>query len=688
MKYPRFYKPGLLSLSLLFAGAFSSCDNTAEPPKPYGVIPSEYQVEWQKMEYYMFIHFGPNTFTDVEWGDGKEDPKVFNPTDLDCKQWAATAKAAGMQGIIITAKHHDGFCLWPSKYSTHTVRESLWKDGKGDILKELSEACKEYGLKFGVYLSPWDQNHPTYGTAEYNQVFANTLDEVLSSYGEIFEQWFDGANGGHGHPGKKQEYDWNMFHNVVYKNQPQAIIFSDVGPGCRWMGNERGVAGETNWSRLNVKGFEPGAGSPPTDTLNIGNIHGEAWVPAETDVSIRPGWFYSPSTNDKVKSIDHLVDIYHTSIGRNSNLLLNVPPDRRGRIHPNDSVRLMEFKKAINDIFSDDLTKGATITASSTRGKSSQYKADNLLDEDYDTYWTTDEDILSASFELDLGQEKSFNRILLQEYIPLGQRVAKFNVEVWKDGQWEEIATATTIGYKRILRFPTVSTSKVRVNIQNSLACPVLSKVGLFVAPEKLSVPTISRNKEGMVKIECPTPEPVIYYSTDGSEPTTIYKGEFALPAGGTVKAMATIANGKEKSEVISSTFDIASAKWAIVSPQTDGMTSIIDGNYKSSAVIKNNEAVIINLGESLSLKGINYTPVANEKANNVYRYNLYTSTDGTAWNKVVANGSFTNIKNNPIKQQVLFNNSANASFIKFEPLQNTNNKADYTIAEIEVVTK
>lgn len=689
MKYARVYGAGLMSLGLIFSGIFSSCDgNAIDPPKPYGAIPTEHQMEWQKMEYYMFIHFGPNTFTDVEWGDGKEDPKVFNPTDVDCRQWAATAKAAGMKGIIITAKHHDGFCLWPSQYSTHTVRESPWKDGKGDLLKELSEACKEFDLKFGVYLSPWDQNHPTYGTPEYNQVFANTLGEVLGNYGEIFEQWFDGANGGDGHPGKKQEYDWDLFHKVVYENQPQAIIFSDIGPGCRWMGNERGVAGETNWSRLNIQGFGPGVDAPPTDTLSIGNIHGEAWVPAETDVSIRPGWFYSPSTDDKVKTLDHLLDIYHTSVGRNSNLLLNIPPDRRGRIHQNDSIRLMEFKKAVEDIFSDDLAQGAKITASSTRGKSKQYKPENLLNDNYDSYWCTDDNVLTASFDIDLGTEKTFNRISLQEYIPLGQRVSQFNVEIWSNGQWEEVATATTIGYKRILRFPTVTTSKVRVNIQNSLACPVLNKVGLFIAPEKLSMPEISRNKEGLIKISCSTPEPAIYYSTDGSDPSIPYKGEFSLAEGGTVKAFATIANGKEKSETVSAAFDVAPAKWKVISPVSEVVDKAIDGNNRSSVTIKNNEAIVIDLGESLALKGFTYIPIANEKANNIYRYNLYTSTDGKTWNKVLTNSSFNNIKNNPIRQDVRFEATVQAKFLKIEPLQNTNDKADYSISEIGIITR
>ena len=452
-----------------------------EPPSPFGAVPNQYQIDWQKLEYYMFVHFGPNTFTDVEWGDGKENPKVFNPTDLDCRQWAAIAKAAGMKAIIITAKHHDGFCLWQSKYSTHTVRESAWKDGKGDLLRELSDACREFGLLFGVYLSPWDQNHPTYGTPEYNQIFSNTLDEVLSNYGHIFEQWFDGANG-EGPNGKRQVYDWDLFNETVYCNQPHAIIFSDVGPGCRWMGNERGVAGETNWSTLNIEGFGPGADSPPIKILNEGEEGGAAWVPAETDVSIRPGWFYSASTDDRVKSLAKLVDIYYTSVGRNSNLLLNVPPDRRGLIHPNDSTRLMEFRRIIDETFAVNLAHDAKFTATHTRGNSSKYGAKKLADGNFDTFWTTDDDQLSATIEIDFGKPQTFNRLMIQEYIPLGQRVKSFRVEYWDGNAWKPVDKQTTIGYKRILCFPTITAKKLNIHIEESLACPVLNGISVFNA--------------------------------------------------------------------------------------------------------------------------------------------------------------------------------------------------------------
>ncbi|QEC54199.1 alpha-L-fucosidase [Anseongella ginsenosidimutans] len=442
------------------------------------VLPSPQQVEWQQMEYYMFIHFGPNTFTDMEWGHGDEDPEVFNPTALDAEQWARVAKQAGMKGIIITAKHHDGFCLWPSKYSTHTVKESGWKDGKGDVLRELSAACKKYGLKMGVYLSPWDRNHPAYGTPEYNQVFVNMLTEVLTGYGDIFEVWFDGANG-EGPNGKRQVYDWDLFNGTVHKYQPDALIFSDVGPGCRWIGNENGIAGETNWSTINTEGFEPGTKAPAREVLNQGQAEGRQWVPGEADVSIRPGWFFSPSTNDKVKSLEHLLDIYYSSVGRNANLLLNVPVNREGLIHPNDSARLMELRRNLDDTFDENLAENAKITSES--GKTASLK--KLTDGDFHTFWTPGKAATSASFTLDLGGVKEFNRLELQEYIAAGQRVKSFSIEIWDEQQQEfrELDRQTTIGYKRLLRFPNVKTSRVRINITDSKPGPVLSGLGLYL---------------------------------------------------------------------------------------------------------------------------------------------------------------------------------------------------------------
>ena len=481
----------------------------ADPPKPYGPVPTAAQVAWQRMEMNMFCHFGPNTFTGLEWGEGTEAEDIFNPTALNCDQWVDVAKKAGFQGIILTAKHHDGFCLWPNPMSTHTVRESAWRNGQGDVLKELSEACSRGGVKFGIYISPWDRNAPTYGTDAYNKVFLKTLQHVHTNYGPIFEQWFDGANG-EGPNGKKQVYDWKKFNAQTKKLQPNAVIFSDVGPGCRWVGNEEGTCGRTCWSRLDVVGREPGKNAPSQDTLNAGNYNGACWIPAETDVSIRPGWFWRDSEHPK--SVQELLRIYYNSVGRNSLLLLNVPPDNRGLIPAEDSLRLIEFRAALDSIFAHDLVVEAAegkgyfgIYVSNVRKSnhrhclcwdnipaymrghlnncnSFRYSPFHLIGDDhYENYWATDDTVTTAWVELIFNEPQTFNRVMLQEYIPLGQRVEKFHIEVEdENGNWRTLAEETTIGYKRIVLTETVTTEKVCIVIDQSRACIVLNRVGLF----------------------------------------------------------------------------------------------------------------------------------------------------------------------------------------------------------------
>ena len=476
-----------------------------QEPEPFGVVPSEAQVEWQKKEYTMFVHFGPNTFTGAEWGSGQEKAEIFNPTALDCWQWASVAKAAGMKGIIITAKHHDGFCLWPNPVSNHTVAQSAWKGGNGDVLKELSDACHEYNLEFGVYISPWDRNDPHYGTDEYNEVFVKTLEHALGSYGHVFEQWFDRACG-EGPNGKQQVYDWPLFNSTVHKMQPGAVIFSDYGPGCRWVGNESGSAGRTCWSTINVNEDFTGPELSRKD-LNEGIKGGNTWAAAETDVSIRPGWFWRESENSKVKSLQHLLKIYYESVGRNSLLLLNVPADTRGLIHEVDSLRLMELRAALDDIFSKDLSDGAKIEAENVRSGSRRFKAQNLLNQDYDKYWATDDDVRNVSFVVTLPEAVTFNRVQLQEYIPLGQRVSAFTVEALEEnGSWQPIARETTIGYKRIVHVPTTTTTAVRVNIEESEACPVLNGFALYMDDIYTSF-EMSNVPSGEVK---PASEPLI----------------------------------------------------------------------------------------------------------------------------------------------------------------------------------
>lgn len=449
----------------------------AQAPSPYGALPSEYQVEWQKMETNMFVHFGPNTFTGNEWGNGMESEDLFNPTDLDCRQWTSVAKAAGFKGVIITAKHHDGFCLWPNPVCSHTVAQSCWRDGQGDVLRELSDACAADGLKFGVYVSPWDRNDPHYGSDEYNDIFVKTLESALGSYGHVFEQWFDGACG-EGPTGKRQVYDWPLFNSTVYKMQPHAIIFSNVGPGCRWMGNEEGVNGRTCWSTMNITGYTPSA-SPSMEIMNTGEKGGDTWVGSETDVSIRPGWFWKESENDRVKTVQDLLKIYYESVGRNSLLLLNVPADTRGHIHEVDSVRLVQWRAALDEIFSVNLADGAKATADNARGFC--FRASNVLDDDYDTYWAAEDDVRRASLEINLPEKRTFNRLCLQEYIPLGQRIESFDVFVAaEDGRMVKVASETTVGYKRILLLPTLTTDRVRIDITSCAACPTISFVGLY----------------------------------------------------------------------------------------------------------------------------------------------------------------------------------------------------------------
>lgn len=688
----------ILSLFLLFfSGGYAQ---QISSPAPYGALPSVQQVKWKEMEYYMFIHFGPNTFTDKEWGYGDEDPKVFNPKKLDAKQWAKTAKAAGMKGIIITAKHHDGFCLWPSKYSNHTVRESAWKDGKGDVLKELSEACKIYGLKFGVYLSPWDRNHPEYGTPGYNDIFAKTLKEVLTNYGEVFEQWFDGANG-EGPNGRKQEYNWPLFHDVVYKNQPQAIIFSDIGPGCRWVGNESGFAGLTNWSTLNTDGFGMGVSAPPTKVLNEGNEDGKYWIPAECDVSIRPGWFYSPSTNNQVKSVQQLLDIYYASVGRNSNFLLNVPVDRDGLIHPNDSTRLMELKRALDNTFKTNLALGKKVIVSNTRGAAVKFGSQQLTDGNYQTYWATNDEIKTANVTVDLGKITAINRIVLQEYIPLGQRLKSFSVDYWDGKDYKQLDKQTTVGFKRILTFPTLRTSRIRITILETKASPVLSEIQIYNAPELISEPLITRNKQGVVTIANEHPNQIIRCTMDGSEPDMNAKKftePFNFSRGGTLKAKAFIQGELVGSGTVTATFDIPPTKWQLVKADSEASEHsakfAFDADPGTSWLTASDSAyphqISIDLGEKIALKGFTYVPSLDAKTEGlIYKYNFYRSADGKSWQKIINQGEFSNIKNNPFKQEVRFKETFDTRYIKFEAIVSANeNDRSASVGEIGILTR
>jgi alpha-L-fucosidase len=444
-------------------------------------LPDAKQLAWQNKPFYLFIHFGPNTFTDLEWGKGSEKEEVFNPVALDCRQWCRIAKAAGATGIVITAKHHDGFCLWPSAYSKHTVAQSSWRDGKGDVLKELSAACREYGLSMGVYLSPWDRNHPAYGTPAYNDVFMKMMKEVVRNYGPFFEFWWDGANG-EGPNGKKMIYDWHGFESTIRRIAPNTMVFSDIGPDMRWVGNENGIAGTTNWNLLDTAGFSRGLGAPPNDTLNQGNINGRNWIPAECDVSIRPGWFYHVKEHSLVKSPEKLFDIYLKSVGRGANLILNVPPDPHGLISPFDSAALMGFAKLREESFEHSLLKEKHLIqiCKGTADHHSCIDAKSIIFEpgnDYSGEWQ----------QINFDDEQIVNCIRLNERIQNGQQIKSFSIKLYdKNFGLLYNNKYTTIGHQRILSFPSKKIKYIEVRILDAKQSPAINGIDVFHIPEKL----------------------------------------------------------------------------------------------------------------------------------------------------------------------------------------------------------
>jgi alpha-L-fucosidase len=478
-----------LKYHILFLFLVTACTPAnVDPPAPVYPLPSERQLAWHELEQYAFVHFTTNTFTDKEWGYGDEDPAVFNPTNFDPEQWCRVFREAGLKALILTCKHHDGFCLWPSAYTAHSVKNSPWKEGRGDVVREVRDACEKYGLKFGIYLSPWDRNHAAYGSQAYIQYYRDQLREIFSSYGPVFEMWFDGANGGTGYYGgadenrsidKKTYYDWPATLEMVRAMEPGVIFFSDAGPDIRWCGNERGYVNETNWNSIHTDTLYAGMGGI-TELLNSGSEEGDEWVPAEVDVSIRPGWFYHADEDGQVKTPETLFDIYLSSVGRGSNLLLNIPPDRRGLVHENDVAALRGWKKLRDEAFAQNLALHAAARADNVRGGHEKYAASNVTDGDMETYWATDDDVTSASVTIHLNGKKEIKYIFVREYIKLGQRVRTFDVEVELEGGWKKAASSTTIGYQKILRLNPVSTEKIRIRITGARACPLISGIEIY----------------------------------------------------------------------------------------------------------------------------------------------------------------------------------------------------------------
>ena len=469
----------LLSLLLLMM----SCAHRPQRSIP---IPTPQQLEWQHLERYAFIHFGLNTFNDMEWGYGDTPASTFNPTNLDCEQWVLTLKACGMKGVILTAKHHDGFCLWPTETTDYSIKNSPYKNGQGDVVGELCAACKKHGLKFGLYLSPWDRHHAEYGREAYVQTYHQQIEELASRYSPLFEFWFDGANGGDGWYGGAQEkrsivaseyYDYEKAKAIVLKYSPEASIFGGTVPTLRWIGNEEGRAAATQWCSYSLD-FQD---LNDTRLLATGIPDGEVWLPAEVDVSIRPGWFYHESEDDQVKTVEELMGLYYQSVGRNANLLLNFPVNQEGRIPAIDSAYAVAWNWKLQETFAHDLLQGTQVSASNSRGK--RFSPTEVLEQEETRYWATDDGLKKAELVFTFEQPTTLSSVVLQEYIPLGQNVKGFSISYEANGHWLPVETdevMTTIGYKRIVRFQPVAMDRLRIRFLTAKGTLCISRVSAY----------------------------------------------------------------------------------------------------------------------------------------------------------------------------------------------------------------
>ena len=602
-------------------------------PAPLLPLPEQKQVDWQRMETYAFIHFGLNSFCDREWGYGDTDPKMFNPKRLDCEQWVKTLIAAGMKGVILTAKHHDGFCLWPFEGNDYNVSKSPWRNGKGNVVKELSEACKKHGLKFAVYLSPWDRSRADYGSPSYVDYFHSQLRDLLTNYGPVFEVWFDGANGGDGYYGgardkrtidRKNYYNYPRIYQILDSLQPQAVVFSDGGPGCRWVGNEKGFAGETNWAFIPKNTVYPGYPNYPE--LQFGYPDGDQWTAAECDVSIRPGWFYHPEEDDKVKSPEQLADLYYRSVGHNATLLLNFPVDRNGLINPIDSANAVNFHKLIQRELGNNLVAGMKPKVSNERG--GQFAAQALTDGSWDTYWATGDGVTSADITFTFKKARKMNRIMLQEYIPLGQRVKKFAVE-WldKNGTWKAVEQGeetTTIGYKRLLRFLTVETKGLRVHILDSRGPICMNNIG-------------------------------VYYGGEDAQLTW-------SPASVAMKSVPFSLKGFDEAQ----------------------LAKVVDRNPATVLFADKNE-LLIDLGRDTKVSTLMYLPDQSENRHGlIHSYTLAAcKADGTD-EHVLSSGEFSNIQNNPVLQTITFEPTT-TRYLKLKADRMVNDGEQIGVAELGV---
>lgn len=629
MSYITMEKSLLYVLAVLLPSI--ACAQTA--PDPYESLPSERQLRWHEMEMYCLIHYTPTTFQDKEWGFGDAEPKIFNPAYFNANQIAQAAAAAGFKGLISVAKHHDGFCLWPTQTTRYNISRSPWKNGNGDMVRDFMEATHRAGMQFGVYLSAWDRNDTRYGTPAYTDAYRDQLRELMTGYGPLFTSWHDGANGGDGYYGGRNErrtidqttyYEWEeKTWPIVREHQPMAMIFSDVGPDMRWVGNEKGFAAETSWATLTPKGRN---GAPPVpgqvdpSNLPTGDRGGKYWIPAECDVPQRPGWFYHANQDMQVKTPEQLFEIYLKSVGRGGNMNLGLAPMPEGILHPNDVKSLEAFGEKLRKTFSNNLTKGAAVQVNSNRGKDKTFAATNIFDEDRYTYYAPADGELTPTMEVTLPQTQTFDIIRLRENIKLGQRLDSVKVDIFRDGEWQHLASATSIGATRLIKLDApVSASRLRVQLYAPVV-PTLSDFGLF--------------KE---HIE-----------------------DFSFDESGTV--LKKIGNA------------------SLRTTQSENFAAV-DGDEETLAEITMGNAIILQLDEAVRALGC-LPRQDGKKEGIVLKYALYRSDDNKSW-KMVCKGEFSNIQANPTEQLIHFDVPLRAKYLKFVPTETVGSIS--TIAEFNL---
>lgn len=614
-------------LPLLLALLWSCQDdgNMADAPAPYGPLPSEAQLNWHEMEMYCLIHFTPTTFQNKEWGFGDAPAELFNPPNFDAGQIAAAAKAAGFNGLVSVAKHHDGFCLWPTATTEYNISNTPWRGGQGDMVKEFEEATRAQGMQFGIYVSAWDRNHPEYGNEKYADAYREQLRELYEGYGELFTSWHDGANGGDGYYGGANEtrqidrtsyYEWEeKTWALTREMQPTAVIFSDVGLDTRWVGNERGIAPETSWATFTPVGPGGGKAAPghvDESFLGTGQRDGQFWIPAECDVPHRPGWFYHPEQDGQVKSPDELFDLYLKSVGRGAAFNLGLAPNTDGLLHANDVASLKGFGEKITQTFAVDYADNARVTASNVRnGREKPYGPANVLDGDRYSYWATDDDVTAPELEIELDGEQTFDLIRLRENIKLGQRLDSVWVDIWENDAWQPLAMATSIGASRIIPLESPVTAKrLRLRLFAPVA-PALSDFGLF-SEAKIDFSATQQDREGLDR----TRWSIIENGFEGGNPTLAVDGD----------------------------------------PNTFWLST-------AAALPRH---VVIDLGQNQALAGCSYlTRQDGNAAGSITRYVLEASRDGNTW-EAVSQGEFSNIVNNPVAQYVEFGRAVEARYLRF----------------------